>query len=158
MALQPGTLAPEFQLITKSDSGLQAVSLSEFKGKKNVVLLFFPAAFTGVCTDELCSVSQTFGKFDESNAIVFGISADSPFALDAWAKQHAITTPLLSDYSRKTIQEYDVVLPDLVGLGPSSKRAAFVINQDGIIVHSEVTATPGDMPDFDAIHRALATL
>lgn len=158
MALQPGTPAPDFSLVTKTDSGLETVSLSDFKGKKNVVLLFFPAAFTGVCTDELCGVTNSFGQFDNAGAVVYGISGDTPFAQEAWAKEHDITVPLLSDYSKTATKAYDVVLPDLVGLGPASQRASFVINRDGVIVHSEVTATPADLPDFDAIHAALANL
>lgn len=136
--------------------GLVDVSLSEFRGK-NVVLLFFPAAFTGVCTQEMCDVSQGLTSI-KGDAVVLGISGDSAFSLDAWAKQNKITIPLLSDYSKSVINAYDVVLPDLVGMGPASKRAAFVIDRDGVIRYSEETATPLDLPNFDQIQATLNQL
>lgn len=154
--LAPGTPAPDFTLKTKTPSGLQDVSLGSFRGRK-VVLLFFPAAFTGVCTTELCGASQ-FEGFDPETTTVLGISADSPFAQEAWAKANGITVTLLSDYKREVIAAYDVVWPDLAGLGPSAARASFVIDREGVIRYADQTPTPGDAPDFDAIRAALDAL
>jgi peroxiredoxin len=154
MALPVGVSAPDFTLITKTESGLEPVTLSSFRGKEPVVLLFFPAAFTGVCTQEMCDVSN--GVHSIPGAKVFGISCDSAFAQEAWAKQSGISVTLLSDYSKTVCEAYDVVLPDLVGMGKASKRAAFVIGTDGTILYSEETPTPLDLPDFAAIHAALA--
>jgi peroxiredoxin len=158
MALATGARAPGFTLKTKTEAGLEDVSLSSHLGQSNVVLLFFPAAFTGVCTQEMCDVTAGMGEYESLGAVVYGVSADSPFAQEAWAKQAGIGIPLLSDYSRSTIQAYDVVLPDLAGLGPGSKRAAFVIDMEGVIQYSEETPSPGELPDFRAIQETLKRL
>jgi glutaredoxin-dependent peroxiredoxin len=153
MALKVGTKAPHFTLKSLTNDGLVDVALAEHIGEKPVVLLFVPAAFTGVCTEELCDV--TGGVHALPNAKVFAISVDSPFAQQAWAKSANIEVQLLSDYAHKVVAQYDVVLDDLAGLGPSSKRAAFVIDTDGVIVHSEETATPKDLPNMEAIFNLL---
>lgn len=158
MALSVGTSAPDFTLKTKNADGLQDVSLSSFKGKQPVVLLFFPAAFTGVCTQEMCDTTAGLGAYHSHDAAVFGISVDSPFAQEAWAQANQITVPLLSDYAHSVTQAYDVVLPDLVGLGPGTQRAAFVIDTEGIIRYSEATPTPLELPNFDAMKAALTEL
>lgn len=158
MAIAVGSKAPDFTLKSMTENGLEDVTLSSNYGSKNTVLLFFPAAFTGVCTQEMCDASNGLGGASGLNAAVYGISADTPFALDAWAKKSGITTPLLSDYQKETIKAYDVVLPDLAGLGMGSQRAAFVIDKVGIVRHVEVTPTPLEVPSFDAIKEALAGL
>lgn len=158
MALKPGTHAPAFTLKSKTPEGLVDVSLADHLGKDNVVLLFFPAAFTGVCTQEMCDTSQGLAAYRDLNAVVYGISGDTAFALEAWAQQNQITVPLLSDYSKGTIQAYDVVLPDLVGMGPASKRAAFVIDKEGVIRYSEETPTPLELPNFNEIRATLEGL
>lgn len=158
MALQTGVQAPDFTLKTKTAEGLVDVKLSDNFGKKNTVLLFFPGAFTGVCTQELCDVSSGLGAYQELEAEVYGISCDSAFAQEAWAKANGIGVTLLSDYAHKVVAAYDVVLPDLVGLGPSSKRAAFVIDKAGVIRYSEETPTPLEMPSFDKVKETLAGL
>lgn len=158
MALSKGTPAPDFTLKTKTADGLADVSLSSHQGQSHVVLLFFPAAFTGVCTQEMCDVTSGLGAYEGLGAVVYGVSADSAFAQEAWAKQAAIGIPLLSDYTHKVIEAYDVVLPDLVGLGPGSKRAAFVIDKSGVIQYSEETPTPLELPNFAAIQETLKTL
>ena len=155
MALSVGTKAPDFSLKTKTAEGLSDVKLSDHLGKNSVVLLFFPAAFTGVCTSEMCDVSAGLPGYEELNAKVIGISVDSPFAQEAWAKQSGITFPLASDYNKTTIKAYDVVLDDLAGIGSSAKRAAFVIDREGVIQYSEATPTPKDLPDFEAVKAAL---
>lgn len=156
MALPIGTSAPDFTLKSKTAEGLTDVTLSSHKGKDAVVLLWFPAAFTGVCTKEFCDLSG--GIHDLPGAVVYGISCDTAFAQEAWAKSSGITVTLVSDYGHKVTEAYDVVLPDLAGLGPASKRAAFVIDKAGVIRYSEETPTPGDLPDFAAIAQVLKSL
>lgn len=155
MPLTVGTPAPDFTL---KSSDMQDVKLSDYRGKKNVVLLFVPAAFTGVCTDELCGVSQGLDKYTSADTEVIGISPDAPFSQAVWKKQENFDVTLVSDYQRKTIGDYDVVLDDLAGLGPGSKRAAFVVDKEGVIRYAEATPTPKDLPDFDAIHSVLTSL
>lgn len=155
MALPVGTTAPAFTLKSKTSKGFEDVNLADHLGKEVIVLFFFPAAFSSVCTDELCGVSQMASL---EGATTFGISHDSGFAQEAWAKKENITVPLLADYTLKVTEQYDVVLPDLAGMGPSSARAAFVIDKEGKIVYSEQTPTAGDLPNFDAISEAVKGL
>lgn len=157
MALPVGTPAPEFTLLTKTAEGLSPRSTKDLAGK-NLVLLFFPAAFTGVCTDELCDMTAGIGDYQKLNAEVWAISCDSAFAHEAWAKQNSISITLLSDYDKKVCELYDVVLQDLVGLGKASKRAAFVIDAQGVIRYSEETAALGDLPKFAAVVETLQSL
>lgn len=157
MPIQPGTPAPDFTLKTKGPEGLRDVRLSDERGKRNVVLLFFPAAFTGVCTQELCDATQ-FGEFHREDAVVYGISTDTPWAQEHWAKVHGIGVTLLSDYRREVVAAYDCVWPDLAGLGPSAARASFVVDKEGIVRYAEQTPAPSDAPNFEAIRAALAAL
>jgi peroxiredoxin len=157
MAISTGSVAPDFTLKTKTENGLEDITLSSFFGKENVVLLFFPAAFTGVCTQEMCDVSN--GLHSMPNAKVFGISTDTPFAQEAWAKANKIGVTLLSDFGRKVSAGYDVLWENFAGTGgDSSYRAAFVIDKDGVIQYSEVTENPGVMPNFEAIQSTLAKI
>jgi peroxiredoxin len=156
MALAVGTAAPDFTLRTKNAEGLHYITLSSHQGSDNVDLLWFPAAVTGVCTKEFCDLSG--GVHNLPGAKVYGISCDSAFAQEGWAKAENISVTLLSDYQHDTTEAYDVVLPDLAGLGPASKRAAFVIDKAGIIRYSEETSTPGDLPNFAAIIEVLQSL
>ncbi len=158
MALPTGSKAPEFTLKTKTADGLADVKLSDNFGKKSTVLLFFPAAFTGVCTEEMCSISGGLSAYTDVNADVIGISVDTPFAQEAWAKQEEITFRLASDLNKEVTKAYDVLLEDLAGIGSAAKRAAFVIDQEGVIQYSEQTPTPKDLPDFAAVKAALAQL
>ena len=158
MALSVGTTAPDFTLKTKTASGLEDVTLSTNFGHKPVVLLFFPLAFTSVCTEEMCDKSGGIAAFRDLNAQVYGISVDSPFAQEAWAKKENITIPLLSDLNKDVIRKYEVVFPLIAGIGDSAARAAFVIDRSGKIVHAEQTPTPKDLPDLNAIREALAKL
>jgi Peroxiredoxin len=158
MALAPGNLAPDFTLKTMTADGLADLTLSDFRGKSNVVLLFFPAAFTGVCTQEFCDLSGGLQKYAGLNAEVIGISVDTPFAQDAWAKKEGITIPLASDLNKEVIRKYDVVFPNLAGVGDTAARAAFVIDKAGLIVHSEQTPTPKELPDFAKIEEVLKGL
>ena len=158
MPVTVGSKAPDFVLKSKNAAGVSDVKLSDRFGKKHTVVLFFPLAFTGVCTKELCEISAGFGKYAALNADVIAISVDSPFAQEAWAKQEKITITLASDLNKKTAADYGVLLPDLLGFGATSARAAFVIDKAGIIRYSEQTPTPADLPNFGAIQAVLAKL
>jgi peroxiredoxin len=155
MALQQNTKAPTFTLKQKTADGLQEVSLSDNYGKKNTVLLFFPLAFTSVCQDELCSVSGGLEQFEELDAVVWGISVDSPFAQEAFAAKAGISLPLLSDFNKDVAAAYDVLYEDLLGLKGVAKRSAFVINKEGTIVYSWSSEDPKQLPDFDELRSAL---
>jgi len=155
MALATGTKAPDFTLKTKNANGLQDVTLSDNFGKKKTVLLFFPLAFTSVCVEEMCSVSSSLQQYTDLNAAVYGISVDSPFSQEQMAKNDALQFPLLSDFNKEVSKAYDVLFEDLLGFKGVSKRSAFVIDQNGIIVYSESSDDPKQLPDFDAIQAAL---
>ena len=158
MPLKTGTSAPDFTLKTKTANGLEDVKLSDNFGKRNTVLLFFPLAFTGVCTAEMCDVSGGISSYEALNAAVYGISIDSPFAQEAWAQQEKITIKLLSDLNKTVIKAYDVIFPGLAGIGDTAARAAVVIDKKGTVVHVEQTPTPKDLPDFDAVQAVLTKL
>lgn len=158
MPLSVGTNAPDFNLKSKQASGLVDVQLSNNFGRKNTVLLFFPLAFTGVCTQEMCDVTAGLNAYSSTNADVIGISVDSPFAQEAWAQKEKIGITLASDLNKKTAEAYGTLLPDLIGLGAVSARAAFVIDKNGVIQYSEQTPTPKELPNFQAIKATLAKL
>jgi len=158
MALSVGTKAPDFALKSKQSSGLVDVKLSSNFGRKNTLLLFFPLAFTGVCTKEMCDVSAGLNGYSGLNADVIGISVDSPFAQEAWAQKEKIGITLASDLNKEVAKAYGTLLPDLLGLGSVSARAAFVVDKQGVIRYSEQTPTPKDLPDFNAIKKALTKL
>jgi peroxiredoxin len=158
MAISVGTKAPEFSLKSKQASGILDVRLSNNSGKKNTVVLFFPLAFTSVCTKEMCDITAGLNSYSGLNADVIGISVDSPFAQEAWAQKEKIGITLASDLNKETAKAYGTLLPDLLGLGSVSARAAFVIDKNGVIQYSEQTPTPKDLPNFDAIRAALAKL
>ena len=158
MAIAVGTKAPDFNLKSKQASGIVDVKLSNNLGKKNTVVLFFPLAFTGVCTTELCDVTVGLAQYTGLNADVIGISVDSPFAQDAWAQKEKIGITLASDLNKTTTKAYDVVFPMLAGVGDTSARAAFVIDKAGVVQYAEQTATPKDLPNFQAVKDVLAKL
>ena len=158
MALSVGTKAPDFTLKSKGAEGLRDIALSANLGKKNTVLLFFPLAFTGVCTQEMCDVTAGLTAYSDLNAEVIAVSVDSPFAQEAWAKEKNINLTIASDLNKTTAKNYDVLLDDLVGLGSVSARAAFVIDKEGTIRYSEQTPTPKDLPDFKAVKATLEGL
>jgi len=158
MAISIGTKAPDFSLKSKQASGLVDVKLSDNIGKKNTVLLFFPLAFTSVCTKEMCDVTAGLGGYAGLDADIIGVSVDSPFAQEAWAKQEKIGIKLASDLNKTTIKAYNVVYPMLAGAGDTAARAAFVIDKNGTVQYSEQTPTPKDLPNFEAIKAALAKL
>ena len=156
MPIAVGTKAPDFSLKSKNAAGVSDVKLSANFGKKNTVILFFPLAFTGVCTTEMCDITAGLSAYTGLNADVIAISVDSPFAQEAWANQHKIGLTLASDLNKKTAADYGVLLPDLLGFGATSARAAFVVDKNGVVQYSEQTATPKDLPNFAAVKDVLA--
>jgi peroxiredoxin len=156
MPIATGTRAPDFSLKTSTADGLKDIKLSDNFGKKKTLILFFPLAFTGVCTQEMCDVTAGLGDYAGLDAEVYAISVDSPFAQAAWAKQNKITVTLLSDLNKKVAADYGVIFPGLAGIGDTAARAAFVIGKDGVVKYAEQTATPKDLPDFAKIKAAIA--
>ena len=157
MAIPVGSKAPDFTLKSKSPADVE-VKLSNNLVKKNTGLLFFPLAFTGVCTAEMCSLTAGLDAYAGLGADVIAVSVDSPFAQAAWAKQEKIGITLASDLNKTVTKAYDVVFPMLAGVGDTSARAAFVIDKNGVVQYSEQTATPKDLPNFDAVKATLAKL
>src|SRR3954466_227842 len=157
MPLAVGSKAPDFTLKSKSPKDAD-VKLSDNFGKKNTVLLFFPAAFTGVCTKEMCDISAGLTGYSGLNADVIGISVDTPFAQEAWAQKEKISITLASDLNKEVIKKYDVVFPMLAGVGDTAARAAFVIDKNGVVQYSEQTPTPKDLPNFEKVKETLGRL
>jgi peroxiredoxin len=153
MSLSIGSTAPDFTLF---DADKNQVQLSMFRGRK-VVLAFFPAAFTGVCKAELCSFQNAIQRLNDMNAVVLAIAADQPFANKAFADANGLSFPVLSDYTRSTINAYDVALADFAGLPgyTASHRATYVIDGSGIVQFVDVTENPGIEPNYDAIYAAV---
>ena len=158
MPIPVGSKAPHFSLKSKQASGLVDVKLSGNFGKKNTVLLFFPAAFTGVCTQELCDITGGLSAYAGLNADVIAISVDTPFAQEAWAKQEKIGITLASDLNKEITRKYDVLFPMLAGVGDTAARAAFVIDKNGVVQYSEQTPTPKELPNFAKVKETLASL
>jgi glutaredoxin-dependent peroxiredoxin len=156
MPIAVGSKAPDFTLKTKTAEGPKDVKLSDNFGKTQTVLLFFPAAFTGGCTQEMCDVSGGLGEYTNLGAQVYGISVDGPAAQEAWAKQNKISITLLSDQNKTVIKAYGVVWPALFGMYETAARAAFVIGKDGVVKYAEQTASPKEQPNFVAVKAALA--
>lgn len=153
MALAVGKKAPDFTLV---DTERKPRSLAEFKGKK-LLLAFYPAAFTGVCTKEMCAFRDSLGTLNSLGAAVVGVSVDTPFANKAFAEQHRITFPLLSDYARTVVSSYDVQLPNLAGLTgyTAAKRAVFVLDKEGTIRYMWVSDDPTKEPNYDEVKQAI---
>src|SRR5437868_13718298 len=154
MALPTGTKDPDFTLPTKTADGPKQVTLSENFGKRNTLLLFFPMAFTGTCTTEMCGVSADLSAYSSLNATVYGISGDNPLAQEAWAQKEKITVPLLSDYEHKIARAYDVAyesfLPELnLPMGCVPKRSVFIIYSSGIIQFSISDDDARALPNFE---------
>jgi peroxiredoxin len=163
MPLSIGSTAPDFTLSTKTAEGPKLFKLSDNFGKTNTLLLFFPMAFTSVCTEEFCSLSQGLEEYAALEASVVGISGDSPFAQEAWAQKEGITIPLLSDYEHKVAEAYGVAyssfLPQLnLGMAGVAQRSAFIIDKNGVIQYAETNEDPKQLPDFAAIKAKLAEL
>ena len=154
MALQVGDSAPKFTL---KNTDLEDVSL-DAQLDQNVVILFVPLAFTGVCTAELCDISQGINAYEELGARVLGISVDSPFALKNWAEKEGINIPLLSDFNREVSAAYGAQYEELLGLKGVAKRSAFVIDKGGVVRYASVSEDAKVLPDFEAIKACLQDL
>lgn len=158
-----GTTAPDFTLSTITAEGPKQITLTAEIGKKNILIFFFPMAFTGGCTAELCEISQGISAYDSLDCMVYGISGDNPFAQQAWAEKEGITIPLLSDYEHTVAKAYGIAyesfLPEIgLGLAGVAKRSAFLIDRTGVIQYAEVNEDPKQFPDFTAIQARLAEI
>lgn len=163
MSIKVGDKAPDFTLVTKTAEGPQLLKLADHIGKSNIVLLFFPMAFTSVCTTEMCDISSGIKDYEGLDAKVFGISGDSPFAQEAWAQKEGITLPLLSDYEHTVAKDYGIAyeqfLPEAnLIMGGVAKRSAFVIDKSGVVQFVDVKDHPKDLPDFEALKAILKSL
>jgi peroxiredoxin len=155
MAAEVGAKAPDFTL---HDQDRKPVTLSERLLKGPVVLAFFPAAFSGTCTTEMCTFRDSASDLNKVNAQVLGVSVDTFFALKAWADAHTLNFPLLSDFNKEVIRQYGVVNPDMIGLKDIAKRAVFVIDRSGVVRHREVLDDARNEPDYGKAKQALASL
>lgn len=155
MEIQPGDQAPDFTL---KNTSLEEVTLSSFKGQRNVVILFVPFAFTGVCTQELCDITEGLSAYAELDAEVLGISVDSPFTQKAWAEKEGIGIPLLSDLNKEVSSAFGAQFDDLLGFTGVAKRSAFVVDKEGVVRYASVSDDPKVLPDFDAIKACLKSL
>jgi peroxiredoxin len=155
MAIEKGQKAPEFTLF---NSEKNKVSLSDYSGK-NLVILFFPQAFTGVCTTELCSVRDSLNVYTSLNAEVVGVSVDSIFTLAKFKEEQQYNFPLLSDFNKTVSQAYGAFYDEFVfDMKGVSRRAAFVVDKEGTVQYAEVLESAGDQPNFDAIKEVLGSL
>lgn len=155
MSISVGDKAPDFKLYNTEK---KEVSLADLRGR-NVVLLFFPAAFTGVCTDELCGIRDTIQDYNDLNATVLGISVDMPFTLAKYKEDQNYNFDLLSDFNKEVSDAYDTLYEEFVlGLRGVSKRSAFVIDKDGKIAYAEVLENAGELPNIDAVKKTLSEL
>jgi glutaredoxin-dependent peroxiredoxin len=161
MSLKIGDLAPDFKLFSKNTTGEpKEFALSDYKGKK-VVVLFHPLAFTGNCTTEMCSVSDSIEQYSALDAVVLAISIDTVFTHEAWAKASGITIPLLSDFNKEVCTKYGAKYGDgefILGMNGVAKRSAFVVDRDGKIAYAEVNDDAGKLPDFNKIKEVLKSL
>ena len=163
MSIKVGDPAPDFSLVGLGEGGPEVVTLSKITGEQNILVLFVPMAFTGVCTQEFCDISASLGAYADLNCKVLGISGDNPFAQAAWAEKEGISLQLLSDYDHKATEAYgiayDQFLPEKnLIMGGVPKRSAFLIDKSGIVQYAQVNDSPGDLPDFDAIKTKLGEL
>ncbi len=155
MSVGVGAKAPDFTLPNQDRT---PVTLSEELKNGPVVLAFFPAAFSGTCTSEMCTFRDALSDLTRVSAHVMGISTDTFFALKAWADAHHLTFPLLSDFNKTVITQYGVVNPDMIGLKNIAKRAVFVIDRSGVVRHREVLEDARNEPDYEMVRSALAEL
>jgi peroxiredoxin len=156
MTVTVGNKAPDFALF---DTEKQVRALKEFLGKKTV-LAFYPGAFTGVCTKEMCALRDSMARFNELNAQVVGISVDSPYANKAFATQNNLQFPLLSDFTRSTIQAYGIVHDGFGGLTGylASKRSVFILDKGGVVRYAWVSDVPSVEPNYDEVTKALSSI
>jgi peroxiredoxin len=155
MAIKTGDQAPDFKLY---NSDKEEVSLSDFRGS-NVVLLFFPQAFSGICTKELCSMRDDIGSYEDLNAQVLAVSVDSVFTLAKFKEDQHFSFPLLSDFNKEVCQTYGAYYDEFVfGMKGVARRSAFVIDTEGVVRYAEVLESAGDLPNFTAVKETLEQL
>ena len=154
MSVEVGAKAPDFTLPNQDRAN---VTLSETLKNGPVVLAFFPAAFSSVCQQEMCTFRDSMADLNTSKAQVLGVSTDTFFALKAWSDAQKLNFPLLSDYNKDVIRSYGVVNPDMIGLKDISKRAVFVIDRHGVVKHREVLDDARNEPNYDKVRQAIAT-
>ena len=154
MAVDVGSQAPDFTLTNQER---QPVTLSGQRGRP-VVLAFFPAALSSVCTKELCTFRDSMAQLNAANAQVYGISVDTFFTLKAFHDQQRYNFPLLSDFNKQAIRDYGVFNEDMIGLKGIAKRAVFVIDKDGVVRHREVLEDARNEPNYDKVFQTLSTL
>ena len=155
MSISVGQKAPDFTLFSSDKT---EVSLSSFAGK-NVVVLFFPLAFTGVCTAELCSLRDDIASYQNLNAQVLGISVDSLFTLEKFKAEQNLNFPLLSDFNKEAATAYGALYENFVlGMRGVAKRSAFVVDATGTVQYAEILESAGDLPNFEAVKATLATV
>jgi len=156
MAVEIGKKAPDFKLY---DTDRKERSLAEFTGKK-VVLAFYPGAFTGVCTKELCNFRDSLAKFNGMNAQVVGISVDPPFSNKAFADQNKLNFPILSDFNRTAVKAYDSFHENFAGMNgyTAAKRSVFVLDKDGVVKYKWISDNPGVEPNYDEVQKAVESL
>ena len=155
MALTIGQAAPAFKLF---NSEKEEVSLSSFLGKK-VIIHFFPQAFTGVCTTQLCTMRDNLNYYTDLNAVVLGISVDSVFSLGKFKEEQNYNFSLLSDFNKEVSNAYDAIYDSwILNMNGVSKRAAFVIDSNGLVQYAEVLESAGDLPNFEAIKACVAQI
>lgn len=155
MVISVGDKAPDFTL---RNTEAEEITLSDYQGKNNVVLLFFPLAFSSICTEELCTFRDNMKLYNAFEAMVFGISVDSFFCLRAFKKSQNLNFPLLSDFNKEVAPQYDALYNDYHGMKGVTKRASFVIDKEGVIHHCEVLEDSSKLPNFKAIHESLSEL
>lgn len=154
--LQPGDQAPNFALRASDKS---VVKLEDYRNNSNVVLLFFPFAFSGSCTKELAFMRDSLAQYEELEAQILAVSVDSPYALAKWKEDEGFNFPLLSDFNKNISKRYNTLYKEFTfGLKGVSKRSAFVIDKNGTVRYSEVLESAGEMPDFDTINEVLQSL
>ena len=157
MSIIVGQKAPDFSLY---NSEKELVRLSGFAGESSVLLLFFPLAFTSVCTRELCEVRDDISRYSNADTQVLGISVDSVFTLAKYKEEQQLNFPLLSDFNKEVSGLYGSIYPTFGNMGMLgvSKRSAFLIDKEGVIQYAEVLESAADVPDFSAIHQKLAAI
>lgn len=155
MTLSVGQAAPDFSLY---DSAKNKVTLSELRGK-NILLMFFPQSFTGVCTQQVCTARDNMSQYEKANATVLGISVDSVFTLAKFKETEQLNFTLLSDFNKEVSRAYGSLYEEwILDMKGVAKRAAFVIDANGIVQYAEVLDNPGNLPDFEKIRHVLDTL
>ncbi|MTB49362.1 redoxin domain-containing protein [Lewinella sp. W8] len=155
MSLKVGDKAPLFTLVNDET---KEVSLQDYQGR-NLVVLFFPLAFTGVCTEEMCTMRDALAEYNNMNTDVVAISVDSPFTLAKFKEAERLNFPLLSDFNKEVSRQYGSLYDNFVfGMQGVSKRSAFVIDGEGIVRYAEVLDSAGDLPNFGAVKETLAQL